>query len=144
MKLFAFPKDSRIRTSSQFRTVLDHGKKWVRPEIIVFVLPTEGVPAAARLGLIVSRKVGKAHDRNLVKRRLREIFRTSLRSELAANADIVVIARERAAHSDYNTLHRSLSGGVAKALSHKLATPKAPAKILVTAPALQVSGEAPL
>lgn len=50
----------------------------------------------SRLGTVVSRKVGKAHDRNRVKRRLREYFRHR-RGDLATLVDLVVIAKPGAA-----------------------------------------------
>jgi ribonuclease P protein component len=50
----------------------------------------------SRLGLVVSKKVGAANRRNLVKRRLREWFRHR-RSLFRAPLDLVVIARPGAA-----------------------------------------------
>ncbi len=52
-----------------------------------------------RLGLTVSKKVGKAHDRNRVKRLVRTWFRQN-RERLPRSLDLVVIARPGAA-----TLH---------------------------------------
>ncbi len=50
----------------------------------------------SRLGLVVSRKVGKAHDRNRVKRLLREYFRMR-RQELLTPLDLVMVAKPGAA-----------------------------------------------
>lgn len=47
---------------------------------------------AVRLGVIASRKTGKAHDRNLARRRIREIFRTH-QQEIPTGYDLVVVLR---------------------------------------------------
>jgi ribonuclease P protein component len=52
-----------------------------------------GPDAALRLGMVTSRKVSKrAVDRNLARRRLREIFRQH-RAELSGPFDLVIVAR---------------------------------------------------
>ena len=61
---------------------------------------------ANRLGLTVSTKVGCAVVRNRVRRRLREIYRLN-EGALACGRDVVVVARTRAASSDYHQLERS-------------------------------------
>jgi len=47
----------------------------------------------SRLGLVVSRKIGKAHDRNRWKRLLREVFRLN-RHRIPDYFDLVIIPRQ--------------------------------------------------
>ena len=56
-----------------------------------------------RVGITVSKKLGKAHIRNRVRRRLREVYR--LNEDLFAPGwDIVVVARSAAIGADFHKL----------------------------------------
>ncbi len=57
-----------------------------------------------RLGLSVSKKVGTAVKRNGVRRRLKEIFRSSA-TRLPDNLDFVVSARPAAAEASFEELN---------------------------------------
>lgn len=58
------------------------------PHFVVYGRRNGGRPT--RLGITVSRKVGKAHTRNRIKRLLREAFR---RQDWPAGLDLVFVAR---------------------------------------------------
>ena len=59
-----------------------------------------------RVGITVSKKLGKAHVRNRVRRRLREIYR--LNEELFQPGwDIVVVARTRSVDADFGKLTKA-------------------------------------
>jgi ribonuclease P protein component len=61
---------------------------------------------ANRVGITVSKKLGKAHIRNRVRRRLREVYR--LNEELFQPGwDIVVVARSRAIGADFGKLTKA-------------------------------------
>jgi len=67
-----------------------------------------------RVGLTVSKKLGKAHIRNRVRRRLREVYR--LNEDLFAPGwDIVVVARSAAVTADFEKLKQSYLALAAKA-----------------------------
>lgn len=57
-----------------------------------------------RLGLSVSKKVGTAVKRNRVRRRLKEIFRSSLQM-VPGNLDFVISARPPAAEASFDELN---------------------------------------
>lgn len=59
------------------------------------------------MGLVVSKKVGKAHDRNRVKRRVREYFR-SHRALFREPVEIVVVAKRGAASLSMEEFHAEL------------------------------------
>lgn len=66
-----------------------------------------GPDRPARFGFVVSKRVGGAVQRNLVKRRLRAASFESLRSR-PSGADVVVRAQPAAASADYVALRGEL------------------------------------
>src|SRR6185312_4649357 len=88
------PGRSRLSRSADFDRVFRHGRSHAGRELVLYAFP-RGDEAAPRLGLSVSRKVGGAVDRNLVKRLLREAFAEES-TRLPAGTDVVVVARQDA------------------------------------------------
>jgi len=97
-----FPKTARLLSRPEFLRVKEQGKGFVDGPLAASYLgrrlePTRtppGTPAVARVGLVVSAKVGESVVRNQVKRRLREAVRHEL-SGLPA-VDLVLVARSSA------------------------------------------------
>ena len=56
-----------------------------------------------RVGITVSKKLGKAHIRNRVRRRFREVYRLNEEAFLPG-WDIVIVARSRAVDADFGKL----------------------------------------
>ena len=61
---------------------------------------------ANRVGITVSKKLGKAHVRNRVRRRFREIYRLN-ESLFQPGWDIVVVARARSVDADFGKLTKA-------------------------------------
>jgi len=91
-----FPREARIRRSSEFREIAEVGRRHSSGAFVLIVRPTASRGRRARLGITASRKVGNAVVRNRVKRRIREWFRRDGQA-LIAGHDAVVIARAAAA-----------------------------------------------
>lgn len=74
------PRASRLRRSRDFQSVYKRRQSWATARLVLYVrprAPREGT--ASRLGFVISKKIAKrAHDRNRLKRRLREISRLCL------------------------------------------------------------------
>ena len=67
-----------------------------------------------RVGITVSKKLGKAHVRNRVRRRLREIYRLN-EAKFQPGWDIVVVARSKAVDAPFDKLTASYLALAAKA-----------------------------
>jgi ribonuclease P protein component len=89
------PGRSRLTRSADFDRVFRHGRSHAGRELVLYVFPRGAEETPPRLGLSVSRKVGGAVDRNLVKRLLREAFAAES-ERLPAGTDVVVVARHDA------------------------------------------------
>ena len=87
---FKFPKTARIRSKNHYHGVLKARKKWTGTAILIdYRLGRSYCP---KLGLTVSRRYGKAHDRNRFKRIVREAFR-HFYAELPRDLEINVVPR---------------------------------------------------
>lgn len=99
---FSLEPQKRVRKRREFNHVFHKNFKVVSSHLVVLVQKNTG--ENARLGLVVSKKVGNAVRRNYVKRCLRELFRTT---HYEKNLDVIVIARPRCNHSDHAQLERA-------------------------------------
>jgi len=88
-----FPKRYRMRTMADFRRVFQH-RCAVRQGALLVLAAPNGLEYP-RLGLSVSRKLGKAVVRNRWKRLIREAFRLS-RQQLPGGIDLLVLPRDNA------------------------------------------------
>ena len=59
-----------------------------------------------RVGITVSKKLGKAHIRNRIRRRLREVYRLN-EERFQSGWDIVVVARSKAVDAEFSRLTKS-------------------------------------
>ena len=98
MSLMSFPKEARLLRRDEFQKTMNRGVKVVCPLAVLLAVPSKN--SGCRLGIIVSKRVSKrAHDRNRVKRYVRETFRASnIRSE---DMDLVIIARSGSESADW-------------------------------------------
>ena len=87
------PHPERLKKSWEFQRAYKKGKKYWDAYFVIYVYHTQ--LRQPRLGLTVSKKVGKSVQRNRVKRLIREAFR-DLKHKLLPHYDIVVVGRTAA------------------------------------------------
>lgn len=87
------PAAQRLRRPSEFQQIRSQGKR-IHCGSFIFQCLQRGAdtPAACRLSVIASRRVGNAVKRNLGKRRMRQIFRQH-QQLLPPHSDVVVVLR---------------------------------------------------
>ena len=85
-----FAKEKRIRKRRDFLRVQRFGARSFG-RFVVIVAQRAAVGSFGKIGITVPKKVGAAHTRNKIKRRIRHIFR--LKQELFLGKSLVVIAR---------------------------------------------------
>lgn len=113
----AFPKRERIAKRRDFVRIYDEGRRVFSRYSVVFVAPNEvGHP---RLGITVTRKMGKANERNRLKRWVREVYRRR-RSDLGLlnlPVDLVVNVKAAARAAKYAEFAEDLAEALGRATS---------------------------
>lgn len=95
---YILPRTNRIRCSADYRFMRNQGRRRHTQNFIVYTFVRKNSPA--RLGLTVSRKVGRAVTRNRVKRLLREFFRLH-QPLMVPGRDVSIVAKPGADQLDY-------------------------------------------
>jgi ribonuclease P protein component len=107
------PTVARIAGSGDIRRLLELGKRRRTPHLDVFVGGAPG--SCSRLGLIVPKHGRRVVDRNLLKRRLREIGRRQILPQLdeaGMRTDVLIRARGRAYGIDFDSLAQEVREAV--------------------------------
>ncbi|MGL4911745.1 MAG: ribonuclease P protein component [Romboutsia sp.] len=108
-----FNKTKGLRKDSDFRTVYKHGKSIANKYLVMYIL--ENKSEDSRLGISVSKKVGKAITRNRVRRLIKEVYRLNVDDKVKAGYDIVFIARIVSKEASYKDIEKSVNHLVKKA-----------------------------
>ena len=108
-----FPQGARLRRRSEFTGVFDRGVK--RHGQLMSVCAQVAGERRARVGIAASKKLGGAVERNLAKRRIREVFRCL---ELPAGLEVIVIPRPGLMRAPLAAVRQEFEQLVESALRH--------------------------
>ena len=104
------PQELRLRKPSDFARVASAGRG--RSNGLLTVRFSPNTLEVSRFGFSTSKKLGKAVERNRIKRRLREAAR---KTPLRMGYDLIVIARAASAAASYQELADALADAVRRA-----------------------------
>jgi ribonuclease P protein component len=108
------PRPLRLTRRQDFSAVYQRRRRFDTAGLTLYWKPRSSEAGTPRFGFVVSKKVaGKAHDRNLVKRRLREACRGL--AERVACGDLVFVVRPAAVGSELSALEAEVMQLLTKA-----------------------------
>ena len=107
MRNYSYTKADRLRKRSELVYVSQFGEKIENRHFIAYCCP--GQSETVRLGVTVTKRVGKAVTRNRIKRSIREHFRLN-RKQFHSNLDMNIIAKKQAADLTTEETFSSLKG----------------------------------
>ncbi len=97
--------ENRIKKRKEFGYIYKHGLGVYSPNLVIMY--TDNKYARVRIGLSVSKKVGKAYARNKVKRVLRSIMRLNI-DKIKKGKNYIVVARPSVIELNYAELETEL------------------------------------
>lgn len=102
-------RGARLRKHADYQRVYREGRKHVSASMTYFFARRSSHPAQGpRVGLTAGRVLGKAVERNRIKRRMREAIRTNL-DGLTRDVDVVLHPRRSVLAVDLRMLQREIA-----------------------------------
>ena len=98
-------RQDRLRHNVDFQRVRRNGKFHASPLMVLAFLRNE--LDYSRFGFVVSKRLGKAVQRNRIKRRLREATRLRL-AQIKPGFDLVFIARQPINQASYSQIEQGM------------------------------------
>jgi ribonuclease P protein component len=100
-------KKYRLRANADFQCLRREGRALLHSLLVISVLPND--LEHSRFGFAVGRQIGKAVERNRIKRRMREAVRLRLqKGEIAEGWDVVFIARRPIRRASYHQVDEAI------------------------------------
>lgn len=99
------PEENRLKLRRDFDRTYRRGKSAASPAFVLYCARRS--PGPPRIGFSVSRKVGKAVQRNRVKRQLRHIA-LAKKDQFRPGHDYVFVVRRAAIAADFDFLQRHM------------------------------------
>lgn len=97
-------KEYRVKRSQDFDNIIRKKQSFANRQFVIYYQKNN--LEHMRLGISVSKKLGKAHDRNKLKRYVRESFKT--RKDFVKNYDIIIIVRAGAKELSFEEFGKSI------------------------------------
>lgn len=102
-------KRYRLTNNASFNYINSKGKRGFGKHIVLSFVPASSL----KIGVVVTKKVGKSVVRSKVKRRIKESFR-SLIPRLCGKHNYVVVAKEDASSATYSEILAEIRGILTK------------------------------
>ncbi len=100
------PKENRLKKRKEFAYIYKNGKKLNSKNLSIVITPSK--LNLTRVGFSVSNKVGKAVQRNKIKRQLRSIVRKQL-NNLRIHQNFVLIAHPTIMECDFSKIEAEVN-----------------------------------
>jgi ribonuclease P protein component len=99
-------KAYRLKKNEEFQLVFNRGKSFANRQLVLYFLKKQD-QEHFRIGLSVSKKIGKAVTRNQIKRYIKQAF-LELEENILNEYDLIIIARKPTKDMDFFQIKKSL------------------------------------